>query len=331
MTLEDPEIKNPRVEKEPTHQPWRLTEYMDNPDFSDSDFWARFFVSNIVEQAHVNNFFEDQQVTEVGIGNGRIIVALARIGVRLKQVTGLEVDPKIIPLARFNLDQELKPRNIPYAIEEVDAVFYFHNYAEEVKKGKKGPISGRGIMCLPQSFHPDNDLADGYIMTPLLKPYAEKYGKYALALNAAVLDYLSEVTDPDFQMAMILSGRVPWKEREKIITDAGWEITSRVKSEPIQQDFNTNFDYVQVYDDGQRFFEKFVNDEGEEKFRSITAQEAVGRKKKIEIRITNGETVDLRKEFNVHHELIFYIIRKHENVIMTEDAEQSEVFPGVYS
>jgi len=307
MTIEE---ARQHLRREPRHALRRLTHYIDNPNFPDSDFWARFFVSFVMEQAYTNRFFENQDVTEIGLGNGRMIISFVKMGARPNSVTGLEVDPKIIPAARFNLAQELDHRNIQYRIIETDAVQYFHDRLVAIEAGNQSLISGRGIMCLPQSFHPENDLADGYRLTPLLKPFAKKYGKYALALNAAVLDYAFKTTDADFQMLLILSGRVDWRNREKIITDAGWEIVDRVKSIPIQQDYNTNIEYVRAYDDGKRFWEKFINEKGEADYRNISAEVAVQRQVEIRKKIQNGEAVDIEEDFNVYIELMAYRVKK---------------------
>ncbi len=212
-------------------------------------------------------------------------------------VAGIDVeswrlDAALVNIKNSNRDGALSIPIHAHALEYLDLC-----------KENTETISGRGIMCLPQSPQGENaadryDVKDGNRISEILGLYDGEWGRYGLTLNAAVLAELKKVAHRDFRQVVILSDRVPEDIRKEMISATGWNIEESFQTdEPIQQDPDTPIGWVTEFDDGERFWGKNGN-----QYTSISAGDAEERRQ---------ASVDQklgRDALNVYHHLSIYVL-----------------------
>lgn len=239
------------LEVEGKRFPW-----IETSDFRTQDPWSvhmRQVLATIQAQGCLRgNFFE------AGMGDGRNIIA-SGVHKNSEMITGIDLDFWRLNMARHNLE------NLGLSSERLD----FHQgdvvgFLQGLPDGYK--ITGWGVACLPQApgleapSHADgfdSKLAslDGVRNMVLHGQCVDRVG---LTLNAAFLQSLRKrVQKNEFNLAIIFSDRIPSKIREELFKRTGWEIVQEYPTEkPVQQDPDTGVSYVEIFDDGKRFFEK---------------------------------------------------------------------------
>ena len=82
----------------------------------------------------------------------------------------------------------------------------------------------------------------------LLPEFAQKYNRWGLGLNAAVLGTLVNHVGNYTDVSAVFSGRVPENVIRDMINELGWKVVEVVQTpEPIQQDPDTDIAFVSEY------------------------------------------------------------------------------------
>ena len=155
-------------------------------------------------------------------------------------------------------------------------------------------------MCLPQAPLPKktqvgqvigyDSPADTY-HEELLPEFAQKYNRWGLGLNAAVLGTLVNHVGNYTDVSAVFSGRVPENVIRDMINELGWKVVEVVQTpEPIQQDPDTDIAFVSEY--ANTTYEDLFYEKNGEKFNPISANEAERR-----LQLANKK----RDNFNVYH------------------------------
>ncbi|MBI4973328.1 hypothetical protein HZC27_01830 [Candidatus Roizmanbacteria bacterium] len=261
-------------------------------DFTDVDPWFRLLAD--YNEAHPKQF-TGRTYLELGIGGGlQAVAALTGLEKRLDlppitKITGIDIDAWRLNIAAQNLDRFSRT---PYTLYQGDAVRWIEEQQEKI-------IDTAAIMCLPQAPLPKSaTLRDGHDSTAdtyheeLLPKFAQKYNRWGLGLNAAVLGALIKHVGNNTDVSAVFSGRVPENVIRDMVYELGWKIVNVVQTaEPIQQDPDTDISYVGKYAEESYedlFYEKLPGG----KFGPIQADEAERR-----LRLADKS----RDNFNVYH------------------------------
>lgn len=268
----------------------RVVPHLETKDFPISDPWS-VYLREILGKTRDQGVFTGQPVTEFGIGDGRNVRVL---GLHPTSVLGVDVENWRVGVAGANLTTDPDFSKTPLELWSADAVDFLQ---ESKKAGNR--INGWVVMCLPQS--PDGlNTADKYDRSPLLNDYRRDWEAAGLTLNAAVLDNLRSVVDPNLRALIILSDRVPKEIREELFIRTGWQVEQRYVTEfPIQQDPDTGIGWVAKIDDGQGFYEAVSPDQ----YFPISAIEAETR------RLKSFYSGLGRFDLNVYHHLNVYQVK----------------------
>lgn len=273
-------------------------------DFPLTDGWSRG-KRVVVDARRTRGDFRRRPVLEAGVGDGRnLLVAGVHLepGNSTAVVSGVDLDPWRAGLARENLLAAGVPEN-RLDIRVGDAI-------ADLQARRSGDlVEGSYLACLPQApgIETQNH-ADG--IDPTLKTLdatrdlplgPQSVDTYGLSLNAAFLDALrNNVHEPNSDVQVTISGRVPAAVRGSLFTETGWQVVE-VHGGMVQQDADTGVSYVGKYaeeldpDEGDGFFERRRGG----LYTPIFANEAEERRQDYVL----GRTDNL----NVHHNVFEYI------------------------
>lgn len=281
-------------------------ELRETSDFPFGDPWSVLLRKRLGEIAEAGDF-DGSTVIEAGIGDGRNALA-AGIWDTDRSITyvGVDVDGWRLDLARENFET--------VGVADEDALLLEGDVIEWLKLSE-GPLTGWGIACLPQAPEgkETTSRADGYDpRTPSLAQVRDlaldnrPVDDYGLTLNAAFLQTLREkVQEDSFDLLITLSDRVPAHVLEEFFQTTGWQLTEEHNPGNdtfVQQDPDTSVEYVQGFDDGQRFYEQT-----EEGYQPITAEEAEARRRWSLESSVDAEAA--RANLNVYHGLnVFHLV-----------------------
>ncbi len=276
--------------------------------FRPEDPWSKHKREKMRLNAHL---FSGKRFIELGGGDGKngveIIHDLEQA--RLPQITGIEsidIAYSVLPAAERNFQDHAKPRGIPHVIFSIKA----NEWIERQKTINDAVV----VMCLPQAPLNTNNptgttsVADVYNTTGIPEQYLP-YDTYGLALNAATLGELWGKTGRNVFVFILFSGRVPQPITENMIADLGWEISAKhVTENPVQQDPKTSVAYTLPYAPNYELVQPlFWEQSASGAFVPISAAEADQRQSQ------QFDTGFGRINFNVHHDLIEYILVKKQS------------------
>jgi hypothetical protein len=267
-------------------------------DFPVGDPWSHH-MRRIIDAVRIGGGFRGD-LFEGGVGDGRngLIARGAHIpgGLnRMGSVIGVDLDGWRVDVARRNFATAGLPTD---GLIEGDVVRYLLE--------RRDPLSGSGIACLPQApmgetvSHADgfDSNMDSLQIVRDMTLQGRSIDKYGLKLNGAFLKALREKVEPtDFNLLIILSGRIPSVVREELLDRTNWAVQVEYKTPvPIQQDPDTGIAYVSEYDDGKLFYEQVDGN-----FEPIPAVEAEYRRG---LSLVGGG----RDTLNVYHDLSVYYL-----------------------
>lgn len=281
-------------------------ELLETADFPLGDPWSELLRGRIEAIADEGDF-DGAIILEAGSGDGRNALA-AGIWDSSRGITyvGVDVDGWRSQLARHNFDT--------VGVPEENALLLEGDIIEWLEISD-GPLRGWGIACLPQAPEGEGTAshADGY--DPDASSLAKARGiwlddrpvdDYGLTLNAAFLQTLrAKVAEDDFNLLITLSDRVPPSVLQELFACTGWELAGEHTDENdtlVQQDPDTSVEYVEVFDDGQRFYEQTA-----EGHQPITAREAEVRRRHSLENATDADAA--RDNLNVFHGLNVFQLR----------------------
>jgi len=279
--------------KRPLPEGWKET-----PDFDTKDPWSILSRAAIeilwTEGAFGGSYFEG------GFGDGRLSVA-AGIFVKsalnnIETITGVDLDGWRLDLARQNLEQGEIPAG-KYHLIENDVIAFI-----QALPFPNTVLTDYGVACLPQvPIGETQNHADGIKPTSAILPYVNKQildttaNALGYSLNYALLAELRQKVEPDFNLLLTLSGRIPLQYRNEMYQRTGWTVVRRFRTEePILQDIDTGITHTIPFDDGRRFYEKGSNGI----FSPISAQEAERRRAMEEKRL---RIPNLKKKYAQHN------------------------------
>lgn len=260
-------------------------------DFPLSDPWS-LNMRRIIAKVRESGGFIGQEVTELGVGDGR---NLRELGNKAGKALGVDIEDWRLRVAGVNLVTGPAPLDTTVDLWRGDAV----EFLQQLEATGRKRLSGWVIMCLPQSPSGVN-FADRYDGLSTLDSYRADWEQSGLTLNAATLSNLRERADR-LKVLVILSDRVPPQIRAKLLLETGWQVDREFQTpEPIQQDPDTGIDWVSQIDDGKRFYEWVATD-----YRPISAIEAEKR------RLASLDSGTGRERLNVYHHLSVYQLSPH--------------------
>lgn len=252
-------------------------------DFPVRNPWSSFFretLHDLAEKGSIGN----GPVTELGVGDLRNRFAFNGV-----PFTGIDLERSRLDVAERNRQ-----------LHDVSATLYEGDAVAFVKS--KDSWDGTVIACLPQT-PPAPDSVNAAVGTineenPHLAPYA-KWHDSGLQLVAAALGELSQRAEDDTKAVFLISGRVPKKIREEMITETGWKTIDVISTtKPVQQSREINIRYAEKFDAEDHeplFFE--AKDNGE--FGPLTAVEAEERR---------HAGFEAENDPNVRHHLYAYVL-----------------------
>jgi hypothetical protein len=279
-------------------------------DFPREDPWSELTCGYIGQLAHSgidsrdrSNLFAGRNILEAGIGDARNVLATGfHLPGNKAQLIGIELDDWRLEAGRHNL-RAVGVADERVSLHQGDVVGWLKQTLDEPR------LRGWGFACLPQAPEEATvngadgylklDTLEGFIDLPLGQHTAETYG---LTLNAAYLAGLRERAQlGDFRALVTLSGRVPAEVIKELLGITHWSLETSVSS-TVQQDPDTGIEWVDAFDDGQRFREKLTDGTLGD---YITAEVAENRRKQA----LEQHGDQARNFLNVFHELSVYRLR----------------------
>lgn len=155
---------------------------------------------------------KDRKVLEIGFGSG--IAAILLFRKKLKEYVGVDIDPRLIPVARANILFNCPDLEQPFRLLESDLY-------QDVGDSDFDLVYG----CIPQVLKPPHvDLgeADSYAryFDPKLSPSLRN--SYGLGLNERALIESKSVLKERGEILLVLSGRAGYQILEEMFHESGF-------------------------------------------------------------------------------------------------------------
>lgn len=258
-------------------------------DFPKTDLWSTFFRRQIIKHQK-RGFFDNQEILELGVGDGRNIRLL---GKKVKKIIGVDRVNWKLDAAYKNLLSDGHLKGATIELYNYDAVEFLKRW----RISQKEPFSGRLLICLPQSkgagfsadvYKEKNNIYNGY---------RKKWNSYGLTLNAASLGELRKVVTSDARICMILSERILSVIVEKMFAETNWKVLKKT-TQRVRHDWDTDIRWMtKLEDDGKRFFDS--------KEKPLTILEASERQL-VYKKQKKFKNLDDKNTLDVFHDVSFY-------------------------
>lgn len=260
-------------------------QHVETTDFGLQDPWS-LAMREAIARLKTRVWFNGQDIMELGIGDGRNI-RFAAHGGGVIAITGVDVEPHRLNAAHHNLSLEVGMDTIPKTFYLGDAVTVLDQL-----KSRGESISGRVLMCLPQSNGASDSAADSSQSYDAHAPF-QAWDTFGLKLNAGALMRLAEVATLDTEVLIILSGRIDPGIHSDLFNQTGWKNEEVVVQRRVRQDYDTDLEWMRERDEANRFFDS--------QGYAISIQEALRRMSNYDPK--SGEDLD------VFHDVYVYRLR----------------------
>lgn len=202
--------------------------------------WTEVFLTGL--QSVV---IKDKRVMEIGVGTGIVAIELLRRGV--KEYVGLDIDERILPLARRNI-----AKKVPQGIDKIQLIH--SDLFESFPDGSSFDII---CGCLPQVRKPsiiELGTADSYARYFDAEKYQSELNAYGLGLNERVLLQAKTRLKEDGSMVLVLSGRAGRAILEQFFLRNGYRPQLLFEDSILQLRETTLATLVKAEEEGHEFY-----------------------------------------------------------------------------
>lgn len=180
------------------------------PEFSfRPNAWTEAFLLGLREVS-----VEDKRVLEIGVGTGIVAIDLLRRGIR--EYVGLDIDERVLPVARENM-----VRKVPEALSKTSLLH--SDLLESLPEGQKFDLI---CGCLPQVCKTpliEFGVADSYARYFDAEKHQSALNVYGLGLNENALAQAKTRLEKDGRVVLVLSGRAGQARLEQLFIDQGYQ------------------------------------------------------------------------------------------------------------